>query len=178
MLSYPSPSPGVCSDLCPLSRWCHPTISSSVTPFSPCPQSFPASGSVPTSRLFTSGGQSIGVSASASVLPMNIQGWFPLRWTGWISVQSKGLPRAFCSTTAWSLSSSALSLLHGPALTPTHDHWKSHSLDRTDACWQSDVSASHTLSRFVTAFLPRNKHLLLTYSNSLWVYHVLGYTSY
>ena len=83
----------------PLSRWCHPTISSSVVPFSSCPQSFPASGSFPMSQFFTSGGQSIGVSASASILPMNIQDWFPLGWTGWISLQSKRLSRAFSNTT-------------------------------------------------------------------------------
>ena len=84
---------------CPLSRWCHPTISSSVVPFSSCLQSFPASGSFQMSQLFASGGQSIGVSASASVLPMNIQDWFPLGWTGWISFQSKGLSRVFSNTT-------------------------------------------------------------------------------
>ena len=92
---YPSPAPGVHPNPCPLSRWCHPTISSSVIPFSLCPQSFPASGSFPMSQLFTSVGQSIGVSASASVLPMNIQDWSPLGWTGWISLQSKGLSRVF-----------------------------------------------------------------------------------
>ena len=90
-LPCPSPSPGVCSNSSSLSWWCHPTISSSVAPFSSCPQSFPASVSFPVSWLFTSGGQSIGASASASVLPMNIQDWFPLGWTGWISLQSKGL---------------------------------------------------------------------------------------
>ena len=84
---------------CPLSRWCHPTISSSVVPFSSCPQSFPASGSFPVSQLFTSGGQSIGVSASTSALPMNTQDWSPLGWTGWISLQSKGLSRVFSNTT-------------------------------------------------------------------------------
>ena len=84
---------------CPLSWWCHPTISSSVVTFSSCPQSFPASGSFPMRQFFTSGGQSIGVSASASVLPMNIQGWFPLGLTGWISLQSKGLSRVFSNTT-------------------------------------------------------------------------------
>ena len=84
---------------CPLSRWCHPTISSSVIPFSSCSQSFPASGSFQISQLFASGGQSIGVSASASVLPVNTQDWFPLGWTGWISVQSKGLSRVFSNTT-------------------------------------------------------------------------------
>ena len=80
----PTPTPGVYSNSCPLSRWCHPTISSSVIPFSFCPQSFPTSGSFPKSQLFASGGQSIGVSASSSVLPMNIQDWFPLAWTGQI----------------------------------------------------------------------------------------------
>ena len=95
----PSPTPGVYSNSCPLSWWCHPTISSSVVPFSSCLQSFPASGSFPMSQFFASGGQSIGVSASASVLPMNIQNWFPLGWTGWISLQSKGLSRVFSNTT-------------------------------------------------------------------------------
>ena len=95
----PSRTPGTCSNSCPLSGWWHPTISSSVIPFSSCPQSFPASGSFQMSHLFTSGGQSSGVSASASVLPMNIQDWFPLGWTGWISLQSKGLSRVFSSIT-------------------------------------------------------------------------------
>ena len=89
----PSPTPGVHPDSCPLSWWCHLTISSSVVPFSSCLQSFPASGSFPMSQFFTSGGQCIGVSASTSVLPMNIQDWFPLGWIGWISLQSKGLKR-------------------------------------------------------------------------------------
>ena len=97
-LPCPSPTPGVYSNLCPLSRWCHPTIWSSVIPFS-CPQSFPASGSFQMSQLFASGGQSIGVSASTSVLPMNTQDWSPLGWTGWISLQSKGLSRVFSNTT-------------------------------------------------------------------------------
>ena len=83
---------------CPWSRWCHPTISSSVVPFSSCPQSFPTSGSFPESQFFSSGGQSIGVSASTSVLPMNTQDWFPLGWTGWISLQSKGFSRVFSNT--------------------------------------------------------------------------------
>ena len=98
-LPCPSPFPGVCSISCPLSRWCHPTISFSVVPFSSCPQSSPASGSFQMSQLFTSGGQSIGVSTSASVLPMNTQDWSPLEWTGWISLQSKGLSRVFSNTT-------------------------------------------------------------------------------
>ena len=90
-LPCPSLSPGACSNSCPLSQWCHPTISSSVVPFSSCLQSSPTSGSFPMSQFFPSGGQSIGASASASVLPMNTQGWFHLGWTGWISLQSKGL---------------------------------------------------------------------------------------
>ena len=98
-LPYPSPTPGVYSNPCPLSRWCHPTISSSVFPFSSCPQSFPASESFQMSHLFTSGGQRIGVSASTSVLPMNTQDWSPLGWTGWISLQSKGLSSVFSNTT-------------------------------------------------------------------------------
>ena len=96
--SCPSLSPGFCSNSCPLSQWCHPIISSSVVPFSWL-QSFPASGSFPMNRLFTSGCQSTRVSASTSVLPMNIQDWFPLGWTGWISLQSKGLSRVFSNTT-------------------------------------------------------------------------------
>ena len=95
----PSSIPGAHPNSYPLSRWCHPTISSSVVPFSSCPQSFPASGSFQMSQLFASGGQSIGVSALASVLPMNIQDWFPLELTGWISMQSKGLSRVFSNTT-------------------------------------------------------------------------------
>ena len=96
----PSPTPEVYSNSCPSSWWCHPAISSSVIPFSSCPQSFQASGSFPMSQLFAWGGQSIGVSASASVLPMNTQGWSPLGWTGWISLQYKGLSRVFSSTIA------------------------------------------------------------------------------
>ena len=97
----PSWSPRACSNSYPLSRWCHPPISSSVVPFSSYPQSFPASESFPISRLFASGGQSIGASASASVLPMSIQSWFPLGLTGLISLLSKGLSRVFSSTTVW-----------------------------------------------------------------------------
>ena len=98
-LPCPSPTPGVYSNSCPLSQWCHPIISSSVIPFSSRPQSFPASGSFQMSQFFTKDGQSIEVSASASVLPMNIQDWFPLGWTGWISLKSKELSRAFSNTT-------------------------------------------------------------------------------
>ena len=100
-----SSTPRACSNPCPLSRWCHPTISSPVIPFSSRLWSFPASGSFPMSQLFTSGGQSIGVSASASVLPMNIQDWFPLGLTSWVSLQSKGLSRVFSNTTVQKLQS-------------------------------------------------------------------------
>ena len=97
-LPSPSPTPRVHPDSCASSRWCHPAISSSVILFSSCPQSLPASGSFPMSQLFAWGGQSIGVSASASVLPVNTQEWSPLGWTGWISLKSKGLSRVFSNT--------------------------------------------------------------------------------
>ena len=137
----PSPSPGVHSDSCPSSRWCHPAISSSVVPFSSCPQSLPASESCPMSQRFTWGGQSTGVSASASVLPMNTQVWSPLEWTGWIPLQSKGFSRVLFNNTVqkhqffdaqpylWSNSHIYTWLLEKP------------SFDSTDLCWQSNVSA-------------------------------------
>ena len=109
----PSPTPGVYSNSCPLSQWSNPTISSSVIPFS-CLQSFPASGYFLMSQLFTSRGRSIGVSASASGLPMNIQGWFPLGLTGLISLLSKGLSRVFSNTTVQSINSLVLSFLYSP----------------------------------------------------------------
>ena len=117
----PSPIPGVYSNSCPLSRWCHPAISSSVVPFSSCPQSLPASGSFPMSQLFTWGGQSIGVSASASVLPVNTQDWSPCCPRD--SQESSPTPQFK------SINFSALSFLHSPTLTSIHDHWKNHSLD-------------------------------------------------
>ena len=95
----PTPAPGLHSNSCPSSQWCHPVISSSLMPFSSCPQYLPASESFPVSHLFASGGQSTGVSALTSVLPMNTQDWFPLEWTGWISLQSKGISRVFSNTT-------------------------------------------------------------------------------
>ena len=117
------------SNSCPSSWWCHPTISSSVIPFSSHLQSIPGSGYFQMSQFFTSGGQSIRVSASASVLPMNIQDWFPLRWTGWIFLQSTGLSRVFSNTAVQKHHSLALSFLYGPTLTSIHDYWKNHSLD-------------------------------------------------
>ena len=125
----PSPTPGIYPNSCPLSRCCHPTIKSSVIPFSSCLQSFPTTGSFQMSQLFASGGQNIGVSASTSVLSMNTQDWFWLGWTGWILLQSKGLSRIFSNTTVQKhqffgaqLSSQSNSHIH-------HDHWKNHSLD-------------------------------------------------
>ena len=122
-------SPRVCSSSCPSNRWCHPTISSSVVPFSSCFQSFPASGSFPMSQLFISGDQSNGVSASASVLPMNTQDWFPLGWTGWISLQSKGLSIAFSNTTVQKHQFFSTQVSYSPTLTSIHDHWQNQSLD-------------------------------------------------
>ena len=123
-LPCPSPTPRACSNSCPSSRWCHPTISSSVIPFSSCLQFFPASRSFPMSQFFASGGQSIGASISASVLPMNIQDWFPLGLTGMISLQSKGLKSLLQPPQFKSINSSALSFLYSPTLTSIHDYWK------------------------------------------------------
>ena len=127
-LPCPSPTPGACSNSHPSSQWCHPTISSSVIPVSPWLQLFPASGSFPVSQFFTSGGQSIGVSALASVLPVNIQDLSPLGWTVWISLQPKELSRVFSNTTVQKhqFFSSQLSLW---PLTSIHDYWKNHSFD-------------------------------------------------
>ena len=136
--------PRVCSNSGPLSQWCHLTISSRVAPFPYCPQSFPAPGSVPMSvTCLASGGQSIGASASASasVLPMNIQDWFPLGWTGLICLQSNGLSRVFSNTTVQIINSSALNFLYGPTLTFIHNYWRNHSFDQMNLCWQNNVSA-------------------------------------
>ena len=126
-LPCPSSTPRVYSNSCPWSRWCHPTISSSVGPFSSCLQSFPASGLFPVSQFFKLRGQS--TAALASFLPMNIQDWSPSEWTGWISLQSKGLSRVFSTTTVQKHQSLALSLLYSPTLTSIHDYWKNHSFD-------------------------------------------------
>ena len=135
-LPGPSATPGVYSNSCPLSRWCHPTISSSVIPCSSHLQSFPASGSFQMSHFFTSRGQRIGVSASASVLPMNIQDWFPLGWTGFISLQSKGLSRVFSSTTVrrHEFLGAQSFLLSSSHIRTTE---KNHSFDYTDLCRQN-----------------------------------------
>ena len=119
----PSPTPGVHPNPCPSSQWCHPTISSSVVPFSSCPQSFAAWGSFSMSQLFTPGGQSIGVSASTPVLPMNTQDSSPLGWTGWLSLQSKGLSRVFSNTTVQKYQFFCASFLYSPTLTSIHS-WR------------------------------------------------------
>ena len=133
----PSLSPGVCSNSCLMSQWCHATISSSVIPFSSYLQSFLASGFSPMSQLFTAGGQSIG--ASAAVLPMNIQGWFSLGWTDLISLQSQGLSRVFFSTTV----SKCLFFSAHPSLWSNshliHDYWKNHRFDYMDLFQESNV---------------------------------------
>ena len=139
--------------------WCHPTISSSVARFSSCLQSFPASGSFPGIQ-FLSGGQSIGVSASASVLPMNIQDWFPLGLTGLISLQSRGLSRIFSNTAVQKhqFFGTQLSLWSSSHI-HLHDSWKNHSFDYIDLVGKVMSLLFNTLSRLVIAFLPRNKHL-------------------
>ena len=159
----PSPTPGVYSNSCPLSQWCYPTILSSVVPFSSCPQSFPASGSFQMSKFFTSGGQSTRVSASAAVLPMNIQGWFPLGWTGWISLLSKELSRVFSNTTVQKhqFFGAQLSLWSN-----SHSYMttgKSRALTRWIFVGKVMSLLFNMLSRLVITFLPRSKHLLISW---------------
>ena len=130
----PSATPRVHSNSCPLSQWCHPAISYSVIPFSSCPQSLPASDYYPMSQLFAWGGQSTGVSALASFLPKNTQDWSPLGWTGWISLQSKGLSRVFSNTAVqkhqfFSTQLSSQSNSHLFTSQVSYDHWKKHSFD-------------------------------------------------
>ena len=124
----PSPTPEVHPNPCPLSQWCHPTVSSSVIPFSSCPRSFPASGSFQMSQFFPSGGQSTGVSASTSVLPMITQDWFPLGWTGGSPCSPRDSQESSPTPQFKGISSLALSFLYSPTLTSRHDHWKNHNL--------------------------------------------------
>ena len=128
-LPCPSPTPRVHSNSCPSSWWCHPAISSSIIPFSSCSQSLPVSGSLPISQIFAWGGQNIGVSASASVIPMNTQDWSPLGLPGWISLQSKGLSRVFSNTTVQKHQCFGAELSSQSNSHITHDHWKNHNLD-------------------------------------------------
>ena len=165
-LPCPSLSPGVCSNSCPLSWWCYPTDSSSVTPF-PCLQSFSASGSFQMIQLFASGDQSIGVSASTSVLPKNIQDWFPLGWTGWISLLSKGLSRVFSNTTVGKRQFFSAQ----PSLW-ANSHINTWLLKKTIALtiwvFVGKVMSLifNTLSKFVIGFLPRSKCLLISWLQS------------
>ena len=163
----PSASPGVCSDSFPLSRWCYPITSSSVVPFSLCLQSFPASGSFPMSQLFPSGGQSIGVSASVSVLSMNIQNWFPSEWTGWILLQSKGLSRVFSNTTVQKHQFFGTQFFIVQLSHPYMTTGKTIAL--TIWPFVSKVMFLHfnMLSRSVIAFLPRRKRLFISVSHHL-----------
>ena len=164
---YPSSTTGVYPNPSPLSRWCHPTISSSVVPFSFCPQSFPASGSFQMSQLFSWGGQSIGVSASASVLPMNTQDWSLLGWTGWISLQSKGLSRVFSNTTV-----QKHQFFSAQLFSQSNSHIHTWPLEKTIALTRQTFVGKvipllfSMLSRLVIAFLPRSKCLLISWLQS------------
>ena len=166
-LPCPSPTPRAGSNSCPSCQWCHPTISSSVIPFSSHLQSFPASGSFPMSQFFASGGQSIGVSASASVLPMNTQDWSPLGWTGWISLQSKGLSIVFSNTTVQKASILQHSAFFIVQL--SHPHMttgKTKALTRWTFVGKVMCLLFNMLSRLVVTFLPKNKHLLTSWLQS------------
>ena len=166
-LSCPSLSLRVCSNSGPLNRWCHPTISPSVVCFCFCPQSFPASGSFLMNQLFASGGQSIGASVSASVIPINIQDLFPLALTGLMSLLFKGLSRVFSSTTIWKHQFCGTQHYYGPTLTSVHNYWKK-TIAMTIQTFVGKVMSLlfNMLSRFVIAFLPRSKHLLISWLQS------------
>ena len=155
----PSSTPGVYSNSCPSSQWCHPAISSSAVPFSSCPQSLPASGSFPVSQPFTCGGQSTGVSASASVLPMNTQDWSPSGWTRWISLQSKRLSRVFSNTTVQKHRFFSAQLSSHPYMTTG----KTIALTRRTFVSKVMSLLFNMLSRLVITFLPRSKHILISW---------------
>ena len=165
-LLCPSPTPGVYSNSCPLSWWCHPTISSSIVPISSHLQSFPASGSFPISQFLAWGGQSIGASASASVLPMNIQDWFPLGLIGLISLSPRDSQESYPAPQFKSINSLALSFLYGPTLTTIHHYWKNIALTRWTFVGKIMSLLLNMLSRLVIAFLPRSKHLLISWLQS------------
>ena len=159
-----SPTPRVYPNPCPLSRWCHPTISSSIVPFSSCLQSFPASESFQMSQLFVSGGPRTGFSASASVLPMNTQDWSPLGWTGWISLQSMGLSRVFSNTTASVLRHSAFFIVQFSH--PYMTTGKTIALSRRTFAGKVMSLLFNMLARLVRSFFPRSKHLLISWLQS------------
>ena len=164
-LPCPSSAPRACSNSCPSSKWIHSTISSSVVPFSSCLQSFPISGSFPMSQFFAAGGQSIGASDSASVLPMNTQDWSPLGWTSWISLQSKGLSRVFSNTTVqkhqFFCTQPSVQLSH-----PYMTTGKTIALTRPTFVSKVMSLLFNMLSRFVITFLPRRKCLLIIWLQS------------
>ena len=162
----PSPTPGVYPNSCPSSRWCHPAVSSSVIPFSSCPQSLPPSESFSLSQLFAWGGQSIGVSASASVLPMTTQDWSPLGWTGWISLQSKGL-KSFLQHHSSKASIVQRSAFFTVQLShPYMTTGKTIALTRQTFVGKVMSLLLNMLSRLVISFLPRSKHLLISWLQS------------
>ena len=160
----PSPTPGAYSNSCPLSRWCHPAISSSVVPFSSCPQSLPASESFPISQLFAWDGQSIGVSALASVPPVNTWYWSPLEWTGWISLQSKGLSRVYSNTTVQKHQFFKCSAFFTVQLShPYMTTGITIALTRRTFVGKVMSLLFNMLSRLVITFLPRSKRLLISW---------------
>ena len=164
-LPCPSPTPRAYSNSSLSHQWCHWTISSSVVPFSSCPQSFPALGSFPMSRFFTSGGQSIGASASASVLPMNTQDWYPLGWTGWTSLQSKGLessPTPQFKASIFQHSAFFMVQFSHPYMTTG----KTIALTKWTFVGKVMSLFLNMLSRSVIAFLPRSKHVLISWLQS------------
>ena len=158
----PSPTPRACSYSCLSSWWCHPITSSSVIPFSSRLQSFPASGSFQINQFFASGGPCIGVSASASVLPMNIQDWFPLDGLIGFPCCPRDSQESSPTPQFKSINSSALSFLYSPTFTSIHDYWKNHSFD----LWTFVGKVMSLLSRLVINFLPRSKHLLISWLQS------------
>ena len=160
-LPCPSPTPGACSNSCPASRWCHPTISSPAIPFSSCLQSFPASGSFPRSEFFTSGGQTIGFSPSGSALSMNIQEWFPFGWTAWISLKSKGQHHSSKASILWHSSFFIVQISH-----PYMTTGKTIALTRRTLVGKVMSLLLNTLSRLVITFLPRSKRLLISWLQS------------
>ena len=162
----PSATPGVYSNSCPSSWGCHPAISSSVIPFSFCPQSLPASEYFPMSQLFAWGGLSIGVSASASVLPMNTQDWSPLGWTGWISLQAKGLSRVFANITVQRINSRRSAFFTVQLSHPYMTTGKTIALTRRTFVGKVISLLFNMLSRLIITFSPRSKHLFISWLQS------------
>ena len=162
----PSPTPGVYSNSCPSSQWCRPGITSSVVPFSSCPQSLPASGSFPMSQLFASGNQSVGVSASASVLPMNTQDCSLLGWTGWISCSPRDSQKSSPTPQFKAINSSMLSFLHCPTLTSYMTTRKTIALTRRTFVGKVMSLLFNVLPRLVITFLPRSKCPLISWLQS------------